>query len=269
MTVSPTRSIAVHVAENIPSKSPSLLKTIATWCSLQWRAIIAEFVAMIFLIIFGCMSCIPLDGFEVQPPMYAPFGFGLTVMANVQIFGHLSGAYMNPFVAIIAWIFGKISFSVTIAYIIVECLGSIVGYGILITISSYDMVENEICLTLPHPNLNQYQTLGVEVILSAALSLINCALWDPHFSKNQDSAAIKFGLTVVVLSLAGGPLTGASMNPARTLGPALWTGRWDAHWAYWVGPMVGGILPAVFYKYVWLKKKEHRSGPELVGEVKE
>ncbi|XP_053603606.1 aquaporin-like [Plodia interpunctella] len=257
MTLPPnTRSIVVCVSDSKPAKPQSLFKTIATWYCSQWKAIVAEFVAMVFLMSFGCMSGIPLEGFDVLPPLQGPLGFGLTVMMNIQIFGHLSGAYMNPFVAIIACIFGKISIVLTIIYIIIECLGSIVGYAIVMSVSSYDMVENEVCLTLPHARINEYQTLGVEIILSAALSLLNCALWDPQYAARQDSAAIKFGLSIIVLSIAGGHLTGASMNPARTLGPAFWNGRWDAHWVYWVGPMVGGILPAIFYKYVWLKISE-------------
>ncbi|KAM3967175.1 aquaporin [Aphomia sociella] len=257
MTVPPnTQSIVVGVLESKPIKPKSAFKSICTWCTVQWKVIFAEFLATMLLIIFGCMSCIPLDGFSPQPALYTPLAFGLTVMFNICIFGHISGAFMNPFVTIIAVIWGKISFSLGVAFIIVECVGSILGYGFLLTISPVDMLAEGLCITVPHRNITELQAFAIEVVLTSALSLINCGVWDPLNENKQDSSPLKFGLAVAGLSIAGGSLTGASMNPARTLGPAVWNGRWDAHWTYWAGPLLGGILPAVIYKYLWLGKQE-------------
>ncbi|CAH0407280.1 unnamed protein product [Chilo suppressalis] len=233
--------------------------SITKWVSTQWKGIIAEFTATMFLITFGCMSTIPITGLlGGNPPMYAALTFGMTVMFNIQIFGHLSGAYMNPFVTVAAVLFGKISVCVGVAYIIAEIVGATLGYGILIGVAPIDVAGEGLCVTLPHPNINEWQALGIEMVLSAALSLVNCAVWDPVNETRQDSVPLKFALTIAGLSFAGGPLTGASMNPARSFGPALWSNRWDIHWVYWVGPFVGGIIPAVFYKYVWLQKVESK-----------
>ncbi|KAJ0178801.1 hypothetical protein K1T71_005576 [Dendrolimus kikuchii] len=244
MTVAPNPQSVLEVIENkmIPEKSTAI-----NWCKIQWRAVLAEMVATMMLVLFGCMACIPLDGFDL-PSMYGAFGFGLAVLFNIQIFGHISGAHMNPAVTVAALIWKKLSFPLAVAYVIAQCLGAILGYGILVGVSPMNVAENGVCLTLPHANHNFYNTLGIEIVLTSALSLLNCAFWHPANHEKIESLAIKFGLAIVGLSLAGGPWTGASMNPARSLGPAVWTGNWTMHWVYWLGPMIGTSIAAVFYK---------------------
>ncbi|CAK1541787.1 unnamed protein product [Leptosia nina] len=238
----------VGANENIIEEIP--IKT-GIWKTLKWRAILAEMIATMLLIALGCMTCIPIDG--MPNPLYGPLGFGLIVTFNVQVFGHISGAHMNPAVTWAAVLWGRISLLLGVMYIVAQCFGAIVGYGVLVALSPADFVSRGICATTPLAIYTEYQVIGIEVILTAALVLICCALWDPVNKDLQDSGSIKFGLTVAGLSLAGGPLTGASMNPARSLGPALWTFTWRSHWLYWFGPFLGATLAAIFYKWVWLK----------------
>lgn len=222
----------------------------------SWKAVLAEFISTSFLVFLGCMACIPIEGFSIQPPLYAPLAFGLAVLLNIQAFGHISGAHMNPAVTLGAVLWGKMSIALGFAYMIAQCSGAIAGYGILKAVSPLDLVHDGICTTQPHAQHTLAQALTIEVILTAALNFLNCAFWDPSNERSLESVSIKFGLTIAGLSITGGPLTGASMNPARTLGPALWTGTWNAHWVYWVGPFLGGALSAIFYKYVWLDRSE-------------
>lgn len=252
MTVPPITQLATEL--KITGDNEVAKSTLRSWCRSSWRGIVSEFLSTTMLVLFGCMACIPLEGINLT--IYSPFGFGFVVLFNIQIFGHISGAYMNPAVTLAAVIWGSISIPVGIAYVIVECAGAIMGYGILTTLSPLDVVMENVCVTAPHVGLNDLQSLGIEVALTAALIFINCGVWDPVNASKLDSAPIKFGLTIVGLSLVGGPLTGASMNPARTLGPAVWTGYWTHHWVYWVGPCVGSLIAVVFYKYVFLKKPE-------------
>lgn len=247
----------VDVTDNKVAQDKPKANTVATWCSAQWKAILAELVSTTLLVLFGCMSCIPIDGLTEQSPLYAPFGFGFAVMFNIQIFGHLSGAHMNPAVTLASVIWGGTSIAVGVAFFVVQCLGAFIGYGILIGLSPVDLSIEGICVTLPHHALTQFQSFGVEVILTATLTFVCCALWDPVNQHKQDSVPLKFGLTVAGLSIAGGPLTGASMNPARTLAPALWTGMWAFHWVYWAGPFVGATIAALFYKLVLLDRSHN------------
>ncbi|VVD01842.1 aquaporin AQPAe.a-like [Leptidea sinapis] len=252
MTLSPASQIVnvMNNLENVNEKN----KSIQRWQYVHWKAILAEFLSTFLLICLGCMSCIPLDGFQVQPPLYSAFGFGLIVLFNISAFGHLSGAHMNPSVTLTAVIYGKMSITLGLGYVVAQCLGAIVGYGVLVAVSPVDLVPGAVCTTQPHINHSLYQSVIVEIILSAALGFINCAVWDPMNERKNEANALKFGFTIAALSIAGGPLTGASMNPARSLGPSLWTNNWNAHWIYWVGPLVGGGLAGVFYRFTWLSK---------------
>ncbi|OWR54234.1 aquaporin [Danaus plexippus plexippus] len=208
------------------------------------------------LLFLGCMTTIPLDGFDIHPPMYSAIGFGTVVLFNIASFGHISGAHMNPSVTLSALLWGNLTLPLGIAYVIAQCLGAIVGYGLLVAVSPVNLIEECICMTTPHPNHAVYQAIIVEIILSLALGFINCSVWDPVNKEKVDGIPLRLGFTIVALSLAGGPLTGASMNPARSLAPALWTGNWSQHWIYWVGPLIGGALAPIIYKLMWLKKEK-------------
>lgn len=255
MTVTPNIQSIVETTEiKIMQDNPSGSKfSLADWWCANWRGILSELVSTSMLVLFGCMACLPLEG--VDTTLYGPFGFGFVVLFNIQIFGHISGAYMNPAVTFASMLWGSTPIVLGIIYIIVECAGALLGYGILVTLAPFDLVPGGVCVTGPYTGLTEFQTLGIEFALTAALSFVNCGVWDPVNKNKQDSIPIKFGLTIVGLSLVGGPLTGASMNPARSLGPAVWTNHWTHHWTYWVGPFAGSGLAAVFYKYVFLRKR--------------
>lgn len=139
-----------------------------------------------------------------------------------------------------------------ILYIISQILGAIAGYGILMVLSPGDIFNTSsgICLTLPHNTVSEVQALFIEFILTFSLVLTVCAVWDPRNNKLQDSASIRIGLTVATLCFAGGAYTGTSLNPARSLAPALWNWDWRSHWLYWLGPMLGGLAAALFSKHV-------------------
>ncbi|XP_050343508.1 aquaporin AQPAe.a-like [Nymphalis io] len=261
MTVPPATQIVEVVGSISNEKIKSTkLKVIMKWWYKNFKIIVSEFVSTFLLLFLGCMTCVPLDG-QTHSSMYSPIGFGLVVLFNITTFGHISGAHMNPSVTLSAILWGSLSIPLGIMYVIAQCGGAIVGYGLLVSVSPIDLLQDSICTTVPHPNHVMYQALIIEIVLSTALGLINCAVWDPVNKEKQDAIPLKFGFTIVALSLAGGPLTGASMNPARSLGPALWTGNWNTHWVYWVGPILGGAFAPIFYKFMWLEdnKNERRS----------
>ncbi|XP_045770137.1 aquaporin-like [Maniola jurtina] len=232
---------------------PKQSKGLRLWWTNNWRAILSELVSTSLLLFLGCMGCIPIDGFPKNPPLYGALGFGLIVLINIQTFGGISGAYMNPAVTLAGVIWGKMSVALGFAYFVVQCLGAVIGFGALMGMSPIDLYTDGVCTTQPHEKHNIYQALGIEILLTASLVFINCNLWDPVNADKDGSNPIKLGLTVAGLSVAGGPLTGASMNPARSFAPAVWTNTWNGHWIYWVGPLVGSVLAVLFYKYIWLK----------------
>lgn len=254
MTISIGTQILNGVGDPVRKPNNTKFKIIIEWWSREFKVVLAEFVSTMLLLFIGCMTTLPLSGFDVQPPMYSPIGFGLVVLFNITTFGHISGAHMNPSVTLSAVIWGKVSIPLGIMYVVAQCGGAIVGYGLLLSVSPVDLITDSIGATLLNPQLTVYQGLVVEIILSAALGFINCAVWDPVNKEKQDAIPLKFGFTIAALSLAGGPLSGASMNPARSLGPVVWSNNWQYHWIYWVGPIVGGAIAPIIYKFVWLDK---------------
>lgn len=106
-------------------------------------------------------------------------------------------------------------------------------------------------MTLPHKNLHVVQALLIEGVATAILMLIACAVWDSRNAKNTDSVAIRFGLAVTALAISVGPYTGCSMNPVRSLAPAIWNMNFDHMWIYWFGPIGGSLLASLGYMAVF------------------
>lgn len=256
MSVRQNSQVVINIDEIKVASHEQKLTTVpvVAWCSANWRAIVSEGFCTCLLVVLGCMSCIPTVEVPQLSLLYIPLGFGFAATTIIQIFGHISGAYMSPAVALATVIWGRSSIPLGIAFLIAQILGAIIGYGILIVFAPVDMQGNGICLPEQHPALSGFQLVGVEFILTAILVLICCSFWDPANEHLQDSAPLKFGLVVAGLSISGGPLTGAVLNPARLFGPALWSGIWTYHWVYWVGPLSGSATATILYKFTFIQK---------------
>lgn len=139
-----------------------------------------------------------------------------------------------------------------------QILGATLGFGLLRLMTPEDIFFQDghtgTCMTLPHPSVSVTKAFFIEFLLTSALITMICGVWDPRNRNNGDSAPLRVGLSIIALSLAGGPFTDASMNPVRSFGPALWNGNWDHHWLYWVAPLSAGLLASVFYKVIFWRK---------------
>ncbi|XP_047098601.1 aquaporin AQPAn.G-like [Schistocerca piceifrons] len=118
------------------------------------------------------------------------------------------------------------------------------------------------CTTTPAAGLSTTQALLVETGATAMLILLCHGSWDARNCHNSDSTPLKFGSYITGISIAAGPFTGASMNPARTLAPALWKGVWECHWVYWAGPLGGSVLATVMYMSVFTEKTTRSAATE-------
>ncbi|XP_075971690.1 aquaporin-like [Anticarsia gemmatalis] len=256
MTVPPIQTLSEVVESKITQDNNNMFakSSLASWCSSVWRKILAEFISTMLLLLLGCMTCIPMEGYISA--VYAALGFGMVVMFNIEIFGHISGAFMNPAVTLSSMIWGSTSIPLGIIYIIVQCAGAIAGFGILDAITPMDLTEGAVCVTKPYAGLSSVQTLCIEIAVTVILIFLNCSVWDPVNKEKKESVSIKFGLTILGLSLVAGPFTGAGMNPARSLGPAVWTNLWTDHWTYWVGPIVASVFATLLYKIIFLQKRD-------------
>ncbi|KAJ2952214.1 hypothetical protein O0L34_g4492 [Tuta absoluta] len=254
MSKSPKSEAVVNMTENKVVEDGK--GGVWSWCKTTSKLFLAELVATALLLCLGCMTNITMDHGPPNPLVPA-LGFGFIVMVNIQVFAHVSGAHMNPAVTIAAYLFGNLSIATSIVYMIGHFAGAILGYGILVSLAPWDIAAEGVCVNHIHENLSVWQALGIETAITTVLVLLLCSIWDPVHKNKLDSAPIKFGLMLVTLGLAAGPFTGCGMNPARSLGPAFFAGKWDHFWVFCVGPIIGAVFPALFYKYIFLERNKY------------
>lgn len=206
-------------------------------------------------------------GSEPTSHLLSALAFGLIIMMIVQIFGCVSGAHLNPAVTVGAYIYNHVSLLVGLIYVVAQIAGGIVGYGLLImlTPSQYRDTTPGLCVTKPHSSLSLGQGFGIEFFATMCLMLVCCGVWDPRNAKNTDSIPLRFGFVVGALAMVAGPYTGCSMNPARSLGPAVWNGEFEDHWIYWIAPLAAGAIVPIVYKVLfWRAAPPERRQEELV-----
>lgn len=211
--------------------------------------IVAEILGTAILVGVGCGSTIkgiPTDDHVSHLIIALTFGFAIAIV--VTTFGHISGCHVNPAVSLVSLMHGFISLPVFCVYVASQIVGGILGMLALRLITPGNCFDDNLCVTLPHKDVGPVSAMFAEFFMSAILCLTVCAAWDRRSQDRHDSMPIKFGLTVAALALAGAKFSGASINPARSFGPALVTGHWENHWVYWVGPMLGGFVATLVYR---------------------
>ncbi|WP_427159904.1 MIP/aquaporin family protein [Aliinostoc sp. HNIBRCY26] len=168
--------------------------------------------------------------------------FGAVVAALIYSLGHISGAHFNPAVTLAFWTSGFFPKRRVLPYILAQLLGAIAASSLLLL--SLGRVAN-LGATLPL-NSNWLQSFILEIVLTFILMFV-------IFGSGLDRrahigfAGLAIGLTVGIEAAFMGPITGASMNPARSFAPAFVGGIWQHHWLYWVAPILGAQLAVIIY----------------------
>lgn len=209
---------------------------------------VAEFVGTYALIFIGAgalaITGLNLDGhsYALENLLGVAFAHGFVVIAYVYAYGHISGTHINPAVTLGFLVAGEIRFTDAIGYWIVQFAGGIAG-GLML--KGLLPVNGDLGVTILAENVSVTQGLFVEIILTFFLvtTIFNTAV----SGKAGNFAGIAIGVTLIACILMGGPLTRASFNPARTLGPAIAAGNYADLWLYFVGPCVGAVLAALLY----------------------
>lgn len=203
------------------------------------RALLAEFIGTFGLIFMGAGAIIVDAHIEGRAGLVAiALAHGLAIFLGVSFSAHLSGGHLNPAVTVGFMTTKRIGAGAGLAYIVSQLLGGLAA---------------AIALKVVMPG-GAGQALLVEFILTFFLVfVIFGTAVDPRGPKSIFPLCI--GMTITMDILVGGPLTGGSMNPARSFGPALVSGLWTEHWVYWVGPILGGAVAALLYDTVLMEKK--------------
>jgi MIP family channel proteins len=174
---------------------------------------------------------------------------GIAFAVMVSATAHISGGHLNPAVTIGALAGGKISFKNSIYYIIAQLLGAVLAAATFKAMFSAELLDT-VHYGTPALATNIGVTAGVFIEAVLTFFLIFTVYGTAFDERGPKVGGLFIGLVITMDILAAGPLTGASMNPARTFGPALLSGFWENHLVYWVGPALGGFVAAVVYQYV-------------------
>ena len=226
----------------------------------------AEAIATYALVFFGPLSIILSvvvfgDGLSIESIIMISLGHGAVIGLMVYAFGHISGAHINPAVTIPMMITKKISVQDGIGYIIFQLLGAIIAaLSLKAILPELGAKVNFGTQGGPSELLNSSIMAGITVEIILTFFLVTVIfLTAVHKKAPAGIHGISIGGMVFLLHLVGVPLTGASMNPARTFGPALISGFWELHWLYWVAPIIGGIIAGVIMNYVFVNKAEPKT----------
>lgn len=188
--------------------------------------------------------------------------FGGVVAALIYTFGHVSGAHFNPAVTLGFWSMGEFKRQDVVPYIAAQCTGAILASLILylLFIPQIENISEVAYLGATLPRYSAFQSFLFEVILTFILMLVICGS-AVHGKAVKEFAGIAIGLTVCLEAMFAGPISGASMNPARSLGPALVSLNAEHLWIYLSATCIGAILAAkTFAHYVRCKNPKECGG---------
>src|SRR5918992_1541514 len=211
-----------------------------------WRRAAAEGLAAFALVFAGSGAIIADARYDgALGTVGVGLVFGLIIMAMIYATGHLSGAHINPAVTIAFTLTRHFAVRDAVAYIAAQLAGATLAALLLLAV----WPEQPAALGATIPSVGAGSALVYEVVMTAVLMFVIIAVATDTRAVGA-AAAIAIGGAVGLDALFGGPVTGASMNPARSFGPALAAGQWTDFWVYLAGPLVGAALGAFAYQLV-------------------
>ena len=216
---------------------------------------IAEAIGTAVLVILGCGTAMLVGCDAVNGGGYilTALAFGLTIVAMAYSIGNISGCHINPAVSLGVLLSGGMSAKEFVGYVVSQCVGALAGSGILALIFKLgnvtDMTGGFGSNGLSGVGGNAIAGLVVEIVLT--FIFVVAILGVTSKKANHGSfGGLVIGLTLVVVHILGIGLTGTSVNPARSFGPALIAGKMSGIWVFLLAPLVGGALAAVVYRFL-------------------
>jgi len=217
-----------------------------------WRDALAEFVATFLFIFIGCGSVVAsgiaaggtLDSGRL---VAIALGHGFAIALLVYGTAKISGGYINPAVTFAAVVTKQITVTKGAMFVVLQLAGAVLG-AVVLSVVVPDAVEGNLGAHALGAGVSAWMGLIAEIVLTFVLVFtVFATAMNPK--KNMGNLApLAIGLSILVIHLVAVPLTGAGVNPARSLGPAVAAGAWANHWIYWVGPLIGAALAGLGYQ---------------------
>ena len=216
---------------------------------------IAELIGTMVLVLFGCGSAAIAGQFLGN--LGIAMAFGLSIVAMAYVIGDISGCHINPAVSIGMWIDGRMEVKDLILYIVFQCIGAIIGIALLVAIiNSSPYLGGYAATGLGQNGFGSASSVGSNVVGAIIVEIILTfvfvftVLGVTKKAENATIAGIVIGLTLAFVHIMGIPLTGTSVNPARSLAPALFMGGQALNqvWVFILAPIVGAVIAGLLYK---------------------
>ncbi|XP_070825138.1 aquaporin AQPAe.a isoform X2 [Chaetodon auriga] len=227
-----------------------------TWRELRsrqfWRAMLAELLGTLVLVSAVLGASVPGPGEAPGGPLYPAVAVGVAIVALAHCFGEISGAQVNPAVTLSLLATRKLDVLRALVYITAQCLGASLGAGALYLALPLKTTADHFVNRVPI-ELNAGQALGIEVLCTFQMVFTVFSVEDQRRRESPEPGNLAIGLAHTAGVLIGARFSGASMNPARSLGPAIITGFWENHWVYWIGPVLGAILAGVSHEFFFAR----------------
>ena len=216
---------------------------------------ISELIGTMVLVLFGCGSA-AIAG-SILGTLGIAMAFGLSIVAMAYVIGDISGCHINPAVSIGMWIDNRLETKDLIMYIIFQCIGAVIGIALLATIiNSAPSLGGYLTTGLGQNGFGSASSVGLNVVGAILVEIILTfvfvftVLGVTKKVENGAVAGIVIGLTLAFVHIMGIPLTGTSVNPARSLAPALFMGGQALQqvWVFILAPIIGAVIAGLLYK---------------------
>ncbi|KAI4975991.1 probable aquaporin PIP2-7 [Hordeum vulgare subsp. vulgare] len=256
------------IVQRVPYWDPPAVRALDTSELSTWslyRALIGEFTASLILLYVSIATVI---GYRNQSSaaderctgvgyLGVAWSFGATVSVLVYSTSGVSGGHINPAVTFALFIAGKVTLVRSVLYVVAQCLGAVVGVGIVKGIMKHPYDDFGGGANAVAGGYSLGAALGAEIFGTFVLAYTVFSATDPKRTARDAFvplvAALPIGLSVFVVHLATIPITGTGINPARSLGAAVLYNQhktWKQHWIFWVGPFTGAAIAAFYHKIV-------------------
>jgi len=235
-----------------------------------WRGGVSEFFATLMFVFIGTGAVVASQAQLGSSAIGVPnltliaLAHGFAIMVLVYAVGEVSGGHINPAVTWACLLTNKISFLRALIYVIAQLMGAVAGSGVLKSFLPTELQYSMGCHSI-NKAMTAWQGFGAEVIFTFIFIFVVFATAISPFAGKLAPLSggdaqygpgkltpFALGMTILILHCVGIPFTGASMNPARSFGPAFVNQCWDDHWVYWIGPFVGSSIAAVVAQIIFL-----------------